>query len=368
MTAAVARSQPAAAGPAEARVHAYATIDGLRGVAALIVMFYHFGANVVFLHGYLAVDLFFVMSGFVIASAYEGRLQGGRLGLGGFLRIRVTRLAPLWVLGGALGLAAATLVPAPAADHTWGLFALGLLLIPRDGTLVGAFPMNTSLWSLNVELVVNALYGAFARHLTTRRLLAVAALSYAGLVAVSLRLGGVSFGTSNLDLACGYLRAGFGFSAGVVLFRQRARLPRARFGPAVLFVATALLLTGFGRPAVGRFGVAYDLAFIALAAPAMVALAAAAEPSARMRPAFLAMGSGSYALYTLHQPLLHAARRFAADHGGVTPYLEICAVLLPAIVLLAWLADRWFDAPVRRWLGRRAGAPRQPSLAAALPQ
>src|SRR6185437_6209521 len=82
--------------------HAYATLDGLRGVAALAVVLYHYASDLIAPHGYLAVDLFFAMSGFVIASAYEAKLKDG-LDVRGFLGIRAKRLAPLWMLGAIVG-------------------------------------------------------------------------------------------------------------------------------------------------------------------------------------------------------------------------------------------------------------------------
>jgi peptidoglycan/LPS O-acetylase OafA/YrhL len=225
-----------------------------------------------------------------------------------------------------------------------------LLLAPVGTTLVGAFPLNTSLWSLNVEMVVNVAYALFNRLLTTRVLLAIAAVSFVALAVIAYGLGAVSYGTSNLDLLAGYLRALISFPVGVVLWRLRARLPKLKLGVLTLFLVAGLMMTGIGINARNAWGVTYDLAFIALAVPMLVIVAINNEPSPRFRLLFARMGSGSYALYALHQPIIHAARRLAADHGGVPTYLTIGAGLIPALVLLAWLVDRLFDTPIRRWL------------------
>src|ERR1700761_6004380 len=81
--------------------HAYPALDGLRGVAAIAVMLHHFRpltAPWLFAHGYLAVDLFFLLSGFVIAHAYDARFRKG-LGVPAFLVIRLIRLWPMIAFG-----------------------------------------------------------------------------------------------------------------------------------------------------------------------------------------------------------------------------------------------------------------------------
>ncbi|MFI4935081.1 MAG: acyltransferase family protein [Caulobacterales bacterium] len=330
--------------------HTYATLDGLRGVAALAVVFYHFASDLIAQHGYMAVDIFFAMSGFVIASAYEGRLTRD-LDVRGFLRIRLHRLAPLWILGVVIGLAMALAVPTPAPARNLILLALpALFLIPHGLTLVGAFPMNTSLWSLHVEMVVNLVYARLVRVLTTPVLIGVSATSFAALAVIAYHLDAVSYGTSPLDLVSGFLRALTTFPMGIVLWRLRARLPRISVRSPVILFAAALLMTGLGIVAHSPLGVTYDLAFIALAVPTLVSLAVVNEPSEQLRPFFSRLGSGSYALYALHQPIIQAARRIAADHGGIPTYLAIETGLLPGLILFAWAADRLFDAPLRRWL------------------
>ena len=79
--------------------HVYATLDGIRGIAAALVAMRHAGALFPgwdFPNSGLAVDLFFVISGFVVASAYDRRLADG-LTLGAFMRIRLIRLYPLYL-------------------------------------------------------------------------------------------------------------------------------------------------------------------------------------------------------------------------------------------------------------------------------
>ena len=87
----------------------YATLDGLRGAAAMVVVFVHFHALYhlpEIEHGYLAVDLFFAMSGFVIANAYDRKLSSGELNWQKYFVLRLFRLYPLYFAGLALGVAA----------------------------------------------------------------------------------------------------------------------------------------------------------------------------------------------------------------------------------------------------------------------
>src|SRR5688572_27186028 len=84
-------------------------LDGLRGIAALAVVIFHFMewifpdiSNNFIGHGFLAVDFFFCLSGFVIGYAYDDRIR--KMGTGAFFKARLIRLHPLVILGSVLGL------------------------------------------------------------------------------------------------------------------------------------------------------------------------------------------------------------------------------------------------------------------------
>ena len=90
--------QPEAAVPAK---KVFRLLDGLRGIAALVVVLLHipqFIKDDTFPEGYLAVDLFFVISGVVIRQAYEHRLES-ELSVWRFAWLRIVRLYPLYMLG-----------------------------------------------------------------------------------------------------------------------------------------------------------------------------------------------------------------------------------------------------------------------------
>ncbi|MGZ8408081.1 MAG: acyltransferase family protein, partial [Caulobacteraceae bacterium] len=146
----------------------FAALDGVRGVAALAVMLFHTGTWPVigrmFPSAYLAVDLFFALSGFVVAHAYGARMANG-MGVRAFLRARFVRLWPLFALGMAVGLSAYVIRSLRFDEFDlWALtksFALQASFLPdlstrtTDGRM---FPMNGPAWSLFFELAVNVVF------------------------------------------------------------------------------------------------------------------------------------------------------------------------------------------------------------------
>ncbi len=166
----------------------YEILDGLRGVAALLVVFFHLfephsGGDVfrqVLNHGYLAVDFFFLLSGFVLGYAYDDRW--GRMTYLDFLRRRLIRLQPLVILGTLLGAAcfywgASAVCPAIATTPFWKLLAvaavgLALIPIPVSWDIRGwaeMYPLNGPAWSLFFEYIANAAYALVLRRLGVRR-------------------------------------------------------------------------------------------------------------------------------------------------------------------------------------------------------
>jgi peptidoglycan/LPS O-acetylase OafA/YrhL len=164
------------------------TLDAMRGVAAICVMFYHFNAwlspKPLLPSSYLAVDLFFLLSGFVIAHAYNGRLGGG-MTLLTFVRIRLIRLFPVYLIGTGLGLAYFLLRMRLEPGKPIGLVYLGretllsVLMLPQIGkaTLPGLYPFDPAAWSLFLEVLANIAYAAVFRLITTRRLMIFVAAS-----------------------------------------------------------------------------------------------------------------------------------------------------------------------------------------------
>jgi len=182
----------------------YQTLDGLRGVAALgIVVLHtpHFFDHWHLPYSFLAVDLFFVLSGFVLAASYETKLQSGMTAMQ-FLRIRLLRLYPLYLLGTMLGVPVALMAMRYGGNGLsvewsqglfWSSLPLSLLMLPTPTTGVDGvlYPFNPVLWTLFFEIAVNLLYALLARQLSDNRwLLGVVIVSAAALVTYGLESRG----------------------------------------------------------------------------------------------------------------------------------------------------------------------------------
>lgn len=193
----------------------YRSLHALRGLAALAVLLFHAEAVIgvqLAPSGYLAVDLFFILSGFVIAHAYDARFEAG-LSARAFIIARAVRFWPLFALGTLIGggwLILENIVAPPAVlsvNETLALSGLALVYLPRlsAGDL---FPLNVPAWSLLFELAVNAAFAVFFASTRTKWLPVTIALSGVGVTALSL--------TGAFDVqAWGMVRATFGFAVGV---------------------------------------------------------------------------------------------------------------------------------------------------------
>ncbi len=328
----------------------FQNLDALRGVAAICVMFRHMPGGLMPAGG-LAVDFFFMLSGFVIAHAYEARLVGG-LSFKGFALRRIIRLWPMIALGVTLGLLCALFAIAQGATSLTVAQVLGLslksaLLIPQTQTIHSldeVFPLNGPLWSLFFEVAVNLAYALGAYRLSRGPMAALAAL---GLVAVVM-IG--DLGGHKVDsLASGFPRVLFGFLAGVLLHRAWA----AGWVPPV-----RVPLLGLAAALVGLFLVPVPLAGLALV-PVFAVLAAIVALSARSdaqteHKAAAALGQVSYPLYAIHVPIFNLfAIGLAATPLGAMAQGLIVLVGVPVVSIGgAYAAFHWIDLPARRALTR----------------
>jgi peptidoglycan/LPS O-acetylase OafA/YrhL len=244
-------------------------------------------------HGQLAVDFFFVLSGFVIHRAYQGRLDAG-MGFVEFVKVRLIRLGPMFYVGlglGVLAYLAKHIAGAGVGDYIPLIVAIALeaLFLPTFMPLtapgyVGNWPLNQPSWSLSFELWVNFLYAAIARRLTTQLLWVLIAIGAASIVTHVLVLGGVKGWDTIADFPDFLLRATrtiFSFFTGVLL--SRSIVTREKASPLVLFsVLAAMLLLGLAFPASGFAGV-WEGACVMLLFPAIIWLGAWSTPPKQAR-------------------------------------------------------------------------------------
>jgi peptidoglycan/LPS O-acetylase OafA/YrhL len=341
----------------------FRTLDGVRGVAAWLVAVFHLQQlwHRDGIAGYLAVDLFFGLSGFVLALTYEERLERG-MGVAAFAGRRLLRLVPLYLVGLMLGIASLAWRrwlggPGEAAVGDLGCaVAFGAAMLP-DPCSADLFPLNGPAWSLFLELAVNLLFAAALWRLPTR---ALAALVTAAGVALVLSIGAPEYanvGWAWHNLGAGAIRTVFSFGCGMLLFRWHAGARRAS-AAALLPVALVAAVIAIGPPSGSRAWA--EPLTVTLLWPALLAIATRVEPqSPGVARLFARWGDLSYPLYAIHWPLL-AAMVAVADRLNWSPLLTAGPFLLalyPAAVLAA-RADTAIRAGVagaiRPWAGRQS--------------
>jgi peptidoglycan/LPS O-acetylase OafA/YrhL len=333
----------------------YVTLNAMRGVAALAVVMFHgvglFGA--ITPRGYLAVDLFFVLSGFVIGHAYDERLAKGLSGAD-FIKLRLIRFWPLFALGLSIGLIREALLVAAHNAHAMRpstlapAFFLELLFLPlplaqRDFDL---FPVNIPSWSLFLELLVNGAYALAHRWLNTKVLVAVAVISLCGLIVLTPSTGIGDAGVRSTTLIGGCARTIFSFSIGLIVHRLRPQLARV---PVML-----LLLATAGALAIPFGGKIYDVAFVVLVSPPLVMLGSCVEPSGSLLKASSFLGIISFPLYAVHRPVLELAQALVnAKHlnGQLVGSLTLVGLVAGSALLATKV-----DPNVRLFLSNRLHA------------
>lgn len=337
----------------------YLALDGLRGIAALAVVSFHaseyFRLPVQPGHAYLAVDFFFMLSGFVIAHAYDSRLHGS-VGVARFMAVRLIRLEPLVLLGVALGTGAYLLHGGIGLARVFLTAAANALLLPSPFLLTvrpWAFPLDTPLWSLAFEIWINLLY-ALSFHALTRRSLGLALALGAGFVlAASLTHGGLNIGFAWQDFWLGGARVFFPFIMGIVLSRYASA---STWRPAWAHALCLPLLLCLCGPGIG--GGWYDAAAVLVFFPALLFAASRAPASRRLDPLWRWLGRLSYPVYVVHYPFVAVVSNMLkrAHAGPATAWAWAGATIL-LVLMFAALADKYYDAPVRAWASRRLSAP-----------
>jgi len=372
---------------ADSKPH-YLLLDALRGAAALMVVWYHFfegfafaegTAITTFNHGHLGVDLFFMLSGFVISYAYDDRWQRtpNPLTLKEFFKRRLIRLHPMLIMGAIIGFVTFCLQGGVKWDGTptpmsWSLVALVLTMffIPAypgasydlrgNGEM---FSLNGPSWSLFFEYIGNLLYALFIRRLSNRALAVLtAALGVAWCWFVTTDVSGydmigIGWTLDTANFFGGLLRMMFPFSLGMVMARN--------FKPVkikgIFWIAWAVLFGLFSVPAFAKCGAVsingvYEFACILFVFPAIVWLAASGETTGKLSSVFCKfLGDISYPLYIVHYPVMYLFYAWLIENKlyslGETWHVVIMVFAIN--IALAYACLKLYDEPVRRWLTKR---------------
>lgn len=358
----------------------FETMDGLRAVGAQLVVMRHvpeFFGGVPVPESFLAVDLFFLISGIVVSHAYGERVQAGGF-FKTFTLTRLIRLYPLYALGLALGLIPATISLVSDPNSWWTPLKLGEAVIA--GALM--FPLvpflganGSSLdgptWTLLPEIAANLVWAKTLRKLWPFLLVAILVVCGAAVALAAQIWGQLDVGYGPTQTWAAFARSGFSFFAGVLLFRLFGT--GKTVSPLVSWLCVAVLTLILAWRPGDAVAPVYEVAVVLAGFPALVAVAAHFEPGPKVGRLFALLGRASWGVYIFHQPVARTLE--ATVLHGWTPPTGAMAVLVGvgfsvALTGLVLLIDRLFDVPVRKALTRRfvarpaeAPAPKAPAHA-----
>lgn len=368
---------------APARSH-YVILDGLRGVAALMVLLMHLfeghtGGDLhkmIINHGYLAVDFFFLLSGFVVAYAYDDRWGG--MSQWEFYKRRLVRLQPMVIFGSLVGAALFwfqidPFYPLAAGTSIWQvllLMVVGFALIPVPPSLDArgwgeTFPLNGPAWSLFFEYCANILYAIGLYRLSSRWLCVLVAIAGTALfhLAVFGERGDLVGGwtLTGEGLYIGFVRLIFPFFAGVLMMRLGTKIRvRGAFAVSSLLLIVALSLPRFGGTANLWINGLYEAFCVIVIFPLVVAIGAGQQQveGASLRVARF-FGDLSYPLYITHYPLVYIYMAWVVTDKPSTNQAVLGGIAVATgAVVLAYASLKLYDLPIRGWLARRVLARR----------
>lgn len=362
----------------------YALPDGLRGVAAMLVVWYHvfegfqFAGNkpvIDFInHGYLAVDFFFMLSGFVIGYAYDDR-WGKSLTTDGFFRRRLIRLHPMVMLGALIGAISFLLTGMERWDGTHSTLLLTLIALVCSWLMIPAlpgmqrdvrgngemFPLNGPCWSLFFEYIGNILYALIIHRLSTRILARLTALLCCALAwfAMTNQSGygsiGVGWTVDTTNLLGGTLRMLCPFTIGMLMSRVFKPIKKVR---GAFWICTIILLVLFHVPFIDggtpmSLNGIFETVCIICIFPIIVWIGASGtttDNTSRRICRFL--GDISFPLYIVHYPLMYAFYMWLIKTELYTfsDTWPIAISTMACSVCITWLSLRFYDEPIRKWL------------------
>ncbi|GEL12073.1 Peptidoglycan/LPS O-acetylase OafA/YrhL, contains acyltransferase and SGNH-hydrolase domains [Flavobacterium glycines] len=353
----------------------YKILDGLRGVAALMVVAFHiFEANAtshldqIINHGYLAVDFFFLLSGFVIGYAYDDRWKN--ITIGNFFKKRLIRLQPMVILGMIIGAICfyfqdSVLWPTIHEVPLWKMLfimVIGFTLIPVPVSMdirgwSEMHPLNGPGWSLFFEYIANILYALFVRKFSKKLLSILVFISALALIHLALTgskgdiIGGWSLDQEQLHI--GFCRVMYPFFAGLLLFRV-AKLTQIKNA---FLICSILLILTFSWPRIGGeenlwMNGLYDALIVIFIFPLIVFLGASGKIEGPFSSKICNFfGDISYPIYITHYPLIYIYTGWVATNKvSLEDALPYGILTFVSSIVLAYACLKLYDEPIRKWL------------------
>lgn len=374
---------------ADTRPH-YEILDGLRGVAAILVLFYHVFEGFAFAeatngvgsglittlnHGHIAVDFFFILSGFVISYAYDDRWK--KMSTWQFFKRRLIRLHPMLMLGAVIGATTFFATGCERWDGTitptsWVMIALLLTMfmipavpgVPYEVRGNGEmFPLNGPGWSLFFEYIGNILYALFIRRLPTKFLAILTIIL--GLLHTWFFVGdisgydmvGVGWTIDEVNFWGGLVRMLFPFTMGMLIARTfKPRKVRGAF-----LTCTMILFTLFAIPYITphadiSLNSLYEVICIAFIFPMVVWFGACGSiKNTTLASVNKLLGDISYPLYIIHYPLMYLFYAWLIEKKYYTlqEAWSVALLVVTSSIVLAVVCLKLYDEPLRRYLAKR---------------
>ncbi|MDR0386000.1 MAG: acyltransferase [Prevotellaceae bacterium] len=355
----------------------YEILDGLRGIAAIMVLAYHVleayfvttptgKFDQILNHAYLAVDFFFVLSGFVIGYAYDDRW--GKMSITQFLKRRILRLHPMVIFGTALGVilfyfGASEAFPLIRDTPLWKVLlyaVLGILMFPTWPSIdirgwKEMYTLDAPTWSLAFEYIANLLYALFIRNFSKKVLAILVFVAACATLHLALAQGDVQGGwtVDAQHLHIGFTRLMYPFFAGLLLYRlgKVVRISQA-FVWCSLILVTVLSIPRIGGPeSLWQNGI-YEAVIILVIFPLIVAVGAGGTVKSKFVSKLCKLlGDISYPVYLVNYPLCYVHTAWASDkkytlaEAGWIPVFVFTATLL-----ISYAAMKFYDIPIRKWL------------------
>jgi peptidoglycan/LPS O-acetylase OafA/YrhL len=338
-------------------------LDGLRGVAALAIVVFHFmeiaytdpGKNLIG-HGFLAVDFFFCLSGFVIGYAYDDRMA--KMGIMEFFKSRLIRLHPLVIIGSVLGLLGFLFDPFGGHPELYSagklalIFLCSIFLIPfpvMTDRYYNLFGFNAPAWSLFWEYVANFFYALILYKISRRYLLLLILVSATAVCFVTYRAGSIMGGWAGENFWDGCARVNYSFLAGLFIYRSNWII-KTRLG----FAGMALLLVLSFIVPFSTWNWLTEPMVVLFYFPLLISLGAGATLTNGFRKLCIFFGKISYPLYMVHYSVMWMFGNYYGSHTVSTTQLFFIISIGTILLLgLAYLIMIVYDIPIRKYLTER---------------